>query len=132
MELDRRDGDTIEVDVLVPEYNESKAPGDFAAPGQYVYKTDFNDFKPEGYDYIFKFENFESGLEASAVTDIIGCKPIDTPVRYRCSELKFDKVLRRDLDFNQDGSENPLSFVEFDGPENAAFFSLEAVCRIYC
>ncbi|MEQ8560878.1 MAG: hypothetical protein RID18_05160, partial [Cytophagales bacterium] len=127
LELDRQNGDTSEVDVLVPEYNEDKAPGDFAAPGQYVYKTDFNDFKPDGYEYIFKFENSESGLEATAVTDIIACERIVAPIRYTCRDFEFTGSLRRNLDFNEDGSMNPLSFLEFEGPDNAAFFSLEAV-----
>ncbi len=127
VEKDLQNGEEEIVDILVPEYNEDKAPGDFAAPGQYVYKTDFNSFQPEGYEYIFTFENKITGLVATAKTDVVGCERIIAPVRYSCTTGDFIGALRRNLDFNEDGSMNPLSFVEFDGPENAAFYALEAV-----
>lgn len=119
--------DTSIVDVLDPEYNEDKVPGDFAAPGQYVYKTNYNDFKQEGYEYIFQFENTITGLIASAKTDIVGCGGIINPIRYTCSTGEFVGTLRRSLDINEDGSGNVLSFNEFTGPENAAFYSCEAI-----
>lgn len=127
IEIEKSNGNERVVDILEPEYNEDKAPGDFAAPGQYVYKTNYSNFKTEGFEYVFSFENKETGLTASARTDIIDCSTIDSPVRYSCTNGGFANILRRNLDFNEDGSMNALSFVEFDGPENAAFFSLEAV-----
>lgn len=127
IEKDLQDNSVDTVDFLQAEYNQDKAPGDFAAPGQYVYKTDYSDFKQEGFEYEFVFENLETGLSASAKTDVVGCDRIISPVRYSCSTEEFIGGLRRNLDFNEDGSNNPLSFIELDGPENAAFFSLEAV-----
>ena len=127
-ETNLSNGEIDTVDFLVPEYNEDKVPGLFSAPGQYIYKTVFNDFKEVGYEYTFNFVNLDTKLSASAKTDIVGCQRIVAPVQYSCSPPQgFISGLRRNFDVNVDGDGQPRSFTEFRGPANAAFFSLEAV-----
>ncbi len=127
IEINLADDERDTVDILNPEYNLDKVPGIFAAPGQYVYKTTFSDWKESGYEYIFEFINKETGLVAFAKTDVVGCARILNPVRYQCNTQSFENSLRRNFDVNTDGSGETQSFIEFDGPTNAAYFSCEAI-----
>lgn len=115
---------------LVPEYNTNKVPGDFAAPGQYVYRLnyDFRDKRASDYTYTFLFTNKETQLVASAQTDIIECGFVRFPFRYECGDRGFVGELVRNLDEDIDPATMlPRSFFEFEGAENAAFFSAEAI-----
>jgi hypothetical protein len=121
--------DSTEVDVLVPEYNTNKADGIFGPTNgaQYVYKTDFANWRTDGSQYIFKFENFETKLVATAKTDVVECASISNPVSYRCDEIAFGNALNRNIDYNFNLKQNSeVSFFEFQGPKNAAYFSCEA------
>lgn len=125
--------DSVRVDRLEPEYNTNKADGIFgpADGGQYVYRTDFKDWKLEGVEYILRFKNENTGLVATAKTDIVGCDVIQFPVGYQCPDMNnpgFREALGRNLDFDFDFRNNrERSFFEFQGPRNAAIFACEAI-----